>query len=182
MISCPECRERLKKPILLLPCQHNLCQKCAQYIYENQRLLIKNSRNGGARIKCPSCRKEAVLDMHGVHGLTRNLVIEQFIDQLDQIAKNEKVAKVPKSKKVKKYPAPRFVPPMCKEHYNQKQNLYCRSCQELTCSLCKCFGDHTDCHVIPIADATGEDLVSFHHFWHIYSMGRDVRNIEPNVP
>ena len=133
-----------------------MCQKCAQYIYDNKSLIIKNSRNGGARIKCPACRKEAVLDMHGVHGLQRNLVIEQFIDQLDAIAKRKAAGISDVPKKVPK----KYIPPMCREHYGQKKNLYCRSCQELTCSLCKCFGPHEECHVIHISEAFQDDAVS----------------------
>ena len=57
LLSCPECHERYQKPILMLPCEHNLCSKCAQSIYENKAIKIRNSRNGGARIRCPACRK-----------------------------------------------------------------------------------------------------------------------------
>ena len=71
MTSCHECRERLKPPVVLLPCNHNLCQVCCQKIFDNKSLPIKNSRNGGRRIRCPACRYEVVLDMHGVHSLPR---------------------------------------------------------------------------------------------------------------
>ena len=73
--SCHECRERLKPPVVLLPCNHNLCQVCCQKIFDNKSLPIKNSRNGGRRIRCPACRYEVVLDMHGVHSLPRTRFI-----------------------------------------------------------------------------------------------------------
>lgn len=34
----------------------------------------------GGRFRCPSCRHEVVLDRHGVHGLQRNLLVENIID------------------------------------------------------------------------------------------------------
>ena len=68
---------------------------------------------------------EIVLDMHGVHGLTRNLLIEQLIDSSNKVSGKKTE---PKKKEPKKF-VYRYIPPMCKEHYGQKKNLYCRSCQ-----------------------------------------------------
>ena len=42
-ISCPECRERLQRPVLMLPCAHNLCQKCAQSIFDNKGAVLSKS-------------------------------------------------------------------------------------------------------------------------------------------
>ena len=36
------------------------------------------------------------------------------------------------------------------DHRTQNLNIYCRTCQVLTCTLCKCFGKHQKCHVIPL--------------------------------
>ena len=43
-------------------------------------------------------------------------------------------------------------PKKCKvdDHRTQNLNIYCRTCQVLTCTLCKCFGVHKKCHVIPL--------------------------------
>ena len=70
----------------MLPCNHNFCQQCIQKIIDNKALAIKNSRNGGKRFKCPACRREVVIDMHGVHALPRNLVVEQLIEKIDLIS------------------------------------------------------------------------------------------------
>lgn len=163
MTSCHECRERLKPPVVLLPCNHNLCQVCCQKIFDNKSLPIKNSRNGGRRIRCPACRYEVVLDMHGVHSLPRNLVIEQIIEKMDLWQADLKKGKVvPKKSWQKKYVTkkPPYRIPKCKvgDHSNQNLNIYCRTCQVLTCTLCKCFGAHQKCHVIPLSEAHQEDL------------------------
>ena len=138
----------------MLPCEHNLCQICAQYIYDNKALKIKNSRNGGARFKCPACRREVVLDMHGVHGLTRNLIVEQFIEEF-QRPRPKTPKKSKPAKTVKKY-----IAPFCSIHRGQKKNIYCQSCGELTCSLCKCFGVHSECRVVHVVEANAVDTVN----------------------
>lgn len=40
---------------------------------------------------------------------------------------------------------------MCEEHEEEKINIYCLSCQAPTCSMCKVFGQHKDCHVAPLS-------------------------------
>ena len=32
-LICPVCLEMFSKPVVILPCQHNLCRKCANDIF-----------------------------------------------------------------------------------------------------------------------------------------------------
>ncbi|OWK12962.1 hypothetical protein Celaphus_00014810 [Cervus elaphus hippelaphus] len=40
--------------------------------------------------------------------------------------------------------------PMCKEHEDEKINIYCLTCEVPTCSMCKVFGAHKACEVAPL--------------------------------
>lgn len=40
--------------------------------------------------------------------------------------------------------------PMCKEHEDERINIYCITCEVPTCSMCKVFGAHKDCEVAPL--------------------------------
>lgn len=33
-LICPICQEVFSKPVVILPCQHNLCRKCANQLYQ----------------------------------------------------------------------------------------------------------------------------------------------------
>lgn len=33
-LTCPICQEIFNKPVVILPCQHNLCRKCANELYK----------------------------------------------------------------------------------------------------------------------------------------------------
>lgn len=33
-LICPICLEMFTKPVVILPCQHNLCRKCASDIFQ----------------------------------------------------------------------------------------------------------------------------------------------------
>uniref|UniRef100_A0A8C2FFK9 RING-type domain-containing protein n=1 Tax=Cyprinus carpio TaxID=7962 RepID=A0A8C2FFK9_CYPCA len=68
-LSCPICLDMFTKPVVILPCQHNLCRGCASDLYDS-----KNPYHfSGGIFRCPTCRFEVVLDRHGVYGLQRNL-------------------------------------------------------------------------------------------------------------
>ncbi|NXG45726.1 TRI55 protein, partial [Psilopogon haemacephalus] len=84
-LICPICLEMFTKPVVILPCQHNLCRKCASDIFQQASNPYLPTRGGtsvasGGRFRCPSCRHEVVLDRHGVYGLQRNLLVENIID------------------------------------------------------------------------------------------------------
>ncbi|XP_028850749.1 tripartite motif containing 101 isoform X2 [Denticeps clupeoides] len=131
-LICPICLEIFTKPVVILPCQHNLCRKCANELYQV---------GPGGRFRCPSCRHEVVLDRHGVYGLQRNLLVENIID----VYKQESISSRP--------PPPKpTVQLSCSEHEDEKVNIYCITCQVPTCSLCKVFGAHKSCQVAPLSE------------------------------
>uniref|UniRef100_A0A4X1UY20 RING-type E3 ubiquitin transferase n=1 Tax=Sus scrofa TaxID=9823 RepID=A0A4X1UY20_PIG len=138
-LICPICLEMFTKPVVILPCQHNLCRKCASDIFQASNPYLP-TRGGttvasGGRFRCPSCRHEVVLDRHGIYGLQRNLLVENIID----IYKQESTRPEKKSDQ-----------PMCEEHEDERINIYCLNCEVPTCSLCKVFGAHKDCQVAPL--------------------------------
>ncbi|XP_049637778.1 tripartite motif-containing protein 55 isoform X3 [Suncus etruscus] len=138
-LICPICLEMFTKPVVILPCQHNLCRKCASDIFQASNPYLP-TRGGttvasGGRFRCPSCRHEVVLDRHGIYGLQRNLLVENIID----IYKQESTRPEKKSDQ-----------PMCEEHEEERINIYCLNCEVPTCSLCKVFGAHKDCEVAPL--------------------------------
>ncbi|XP_076023843.1 E3 ubiquitin-protein ligase TRIM63-like [Genypterus blacodes] len=140
-LVCPICLEMFTKPVVILPCQHNLCRKCANDIFQasNPYLSTRSSTvSSGGRFRCPSCRHEVVLDRHGVYGLQRNLLVENIIDMYKQ-GSNSKCS-----------PELKLDQPMCEEHVDEKINIYCVTCAVPSCSLCKVFGAHKDCEVAPL--------------------------------
>nr|XP_046238810.1 E3 ubiquitin-protein ligase TRIM63-like [Scatophagus argus] len=140
-LSCPICLDMFTKPVVILPCQHNLCRGCANDLYE--------SRNpyhfSGGTFRCPTCRFEVVLDRHGVYGLQRNLLVENIIDIYKQQQESQGTDSEDPPLKDKDTKEPK-----CKEHEDERINIYCVSCQTPTCSMCKVFGQHKDCQVSPL--------------------------------
>ncbi|KAM8904934.1 E3 ubiquitin-protein ligase TRIM63-like [Spinachia spinachia] len=141
-LSCPICLEMFTKPVVILPCQHNLCRGCANDLYESKNLY----RYSGGTFRCPTCRFEVVLDRHGVHGLQRNLLVENIIDMYKQQRESQGSEAgedpPPKDRDAKE--------PMCGEHEDERINIYCVTCSTPTCSMCKVFGQHKDCEVSPL--------------------------------
>ncbi|XP_068093551.1 tripartite motif-containing protein 55 isoform X2 [Hyperolius riggenbachi] len=142
-LICPICLEMFSKPVVILPCQHNLCRKCASDIFQASNPYLPtrggNTVATGGRFRCPSCRHEVVLDRHGVYGLQRNLLVENIID----IYKQEST----KSSR----PERKTTQAVCEEHEEEKINIYCLNCEVPTCSMCKVFGAHKNCEVAPLA-------------------------------
>ncbi|XP_029108776.1 tripartite motif-containing protein 54 [Scleropages formosus] len=140
-LICPICLEMFTKPVVILPCQHNLCRKCANDIFQAANPLWQSrgsaAMSAGGRFRCPSCRHEVVLDRHGVFGLQRNLLVENIID----------IYKQESSRPVQLKSEQRM---MCEDHVDEKINIYCLSCETPTCSMCKVFGAHRDCQVAPL--------------------------------
>ncbi|XP_065114390.1 tripartite motif-containing protein 55b isoform X2 [Paramisgurnus dabryanus] len=143
-LICPICLELFTKPVVILPCQHNLCRKCANDIYQSSNPYLP-TRGGtsmsGGRFRCPSCRHEVVMDRHGVYGLQRNLLVENIIDMYKQQFISNSSRPSPESK---------VDQPMCEVHEDEKINIYCLTCGVPTCSMCKVFGSHKDCEVAPL--------------------------------
>ncbi|XP_016324728.1 tripartite motif-containing protein 54-like isoform X2 [Sinocyclocheilus anshuiensis] len=141
-LICPICLEIFTKPVVILPCHHNLCRKCANDVYQASNPLWQNrgTVSTGGRFRCPSCRHEVLLDRHGVYGLQRNLLVENIID----IYKSESTRPLlPKTEQQQL---------MCDQHEEEKINIYCLTCETPTCSMCKVFGAHKDCDVAPLPD------------------------------
>ncbi|KAM6924367.1 tripartite motif-containing protein 54-like [Xenentodon cancila] len=143
-LMCPICLEMFSKPVVILPCQHNLCRKCANELYQPSLFHARTTMlvNSG-RFRCPSCRHEVVLDRHGVYGLQRNILVENIIDVYKQEISN--------------VTSPVLTPPppsqlTCSNHEGEKVNIFCLTCQVPTCSLCKVFGAHQSCQVTPLTD------------------------------
>ncbi|KAM9333537.1 tripartite motif-containing protein 55b [Pholidichthys leucotaenia] len=142
-LICPICLEIFTKPVVILPCQHNLCRKCANDIFQASNPYLptrSGSLTSGGRFRCPSCRHEVVLDRHGVYGLQRNLLVENIIDMFKQESSSSKPA-----------PERKEEMPMCDVHEDEKINIYCVTHAVPTCSMCKVFGAHKDCEVAPIS-------------------------------
>ncbi|XP_056290539.1 tripartite motif-containing protein 55b [Pseudoliparis swirei] len=141
-LICPICLEMFTKPVVILPCQHNLCRKCANDVFQASNPYLPTrggSLTSGGRFRCPSCRHEVVLDRHGVYGLQRNLLVENIIDMFKQESSSSKPA-----------PERKEEMPMCEVHPEEKINIYCVTHGVPTCSMCKVFGVHKDCEVAPI--------------------------------
>ncbi|KAM6081582.1 tripartite motif-containing protein 54 isoform 1-T1 [Chlamydotis macqueenii] len=140
-LICPICLEMFTKPVVILPCQHNLCRKCANDVFQASNPLWQSRGSSavpsGGRFRCPSCRHEVVLDRHGVYGLQRNLLVENIIDIYKQESARPLHAKAEQHL-------------MCEEHEDERINVYCLRCEAPTCSLCKVFGAHKDCEVAPL--------------------------------
>uniref|UniRef100_A0A3B3WMY2 Tripartite motif containing 101 n=1 Tax=Poecilia mexicana TaxID=48701 RepID=A0A3B3WMY2_9TELE len=139
-LMCPICADIFSKPVVILPCQHNLCRKCANELYQPSLFHARTTMlvNSG-RFRCPTCRHDVVLDRHGVYGLQRNLLVENIIDIYKQDPP----------------PLPPPLPPAeatCSDHEGEKLNIYCLTCQLPTCSFCKVFGAHQNCQVAPLMD------------------------------
>uniref|UniRef100_A0A3B3Y8J8 Tripartite motif containing 101 n=1 Tax=Poecilia mexicana TaxID=48701 RepID=A0A3B3Y8J8_9TELE len=138
-LMCPICADIFSKPVVILPCQHNLCRKCANELYQVRHPSLFHARTtmlvNSGRFRCPTCRHDVVLDRHGVYGLQRNLLVENIIDIYKQEQKNKKSDLA-----------------TCSDHEGEKLNIYCLTCQLPTCSFCKVFGAHQNCQVAPLMD------------------------------
>ncbi|CDQ79630.1 unnamed protein product [Oncorhynchus mykiss] len=143
-LICPICLETFTKPVVILPCQHNLCRKCANDIFQASNPYLPTrggSVTSGGRFRCPSCRHEVVLDRHGVYGLQRNLLVENIIDMFKQESTSSAKPAAPERTEEQA---------MCQEHKEEKINIYCVTHSVPTCSMCKVFGAHQDCEVAPL--------------------------------
>ncbi|XP_037336861.2 tripartite motif containing 101 isoform X2 [Pungitius pungitius] len=146
-LICPICLELFSKPVVILPCQHNLCRKCANDLYQPSLFQARTTvQVSSGRFRCPSCRQEVVLDRHGVYSLQRNLLVENIIDVYKQEVSNNSNAAGPLP------PPPPSAHVTCSDHEGERVNIYCLTCQVPTCSLCKVFGAHQSCQVAPLTD------------------------------
>ncbi|KAG7248902.1 hypothetical protein CRUP_010770 [Coryphaenoides rupestris] len=83
------------------------------------------------------------MDRHGVFGLQRNLLVESIIDVYKKELSDAAACSPPAPLPVEEV--------TCADHQGEKVNIYCLTCQQPTCSLCKVFGSHRLCEVAPLA-------------------------------
>uniref|UniRef100_A0A7N6A1T0 Tripartite motif-containing protein 54 n=1 Tax=Anabas testudineus TaxID=64144 RepID=A0A7N6A1T0_ANATE len=160
-LVCPICLEMFTKPVVILPCQHNLCRKCANDVFQVR--ATGSTVTSGGRFRCPSCRHEVVLDRHGVYGLQRNLLVENIIDMYKQgTTSGTRIS------------GPKLEQPMCEDHKDEKINIYCVTCGVPTCSLCKVFGNHKDCEVAPLNSVFTQQKVNNTHTYISYHPLTDI--------
>ncbi|XP_019646903.1 PREDICTED: E3 ubiquitin-protein ligase Midline-1-like [Branchiostoma belcheri] len=92
-LTCPVCLELYTCP-LLLPCQHNLCRRCAEAFLEapagepegaqaacSSEPAPPSPEDTPGSFACPTCREEVHLGDRGVDGLRRNLLLQNIIDR-----------------------------------------------------------------------------------------------------
>ncbi|KAF3850224.1 hypothetical protein F7725_019943 [Dissostichus mawsoni] len=161
-LICPVCLEMFSKPVVILPCQHNLCRKCANDMFQvspSYRIVqppwqsrssssSSSSSSIGSRFRCPSCRQEVLLDRHGVYGLQRNLLVENILDLYRQQEASSQQQQQQQQQLV------------CEDHEEERINIYCLSCETPTCSMCKVFGKHKECHVAPLSSTDLSDSIA----------------------
>ncbi|XP_054881813.1 tripartite motif-containing protein 54-like [Poeciliopsis prolifica] len=147
-LMCPICADIFSKPVVILPCQHNLCRKCANELYQPSLFHARTTMLvSSGRFRCPTCRHDVVLDRHGVYGLQRNLLVENIIDVYKQ-----ELNQIPSAPPLPLPPPPPPAEATCSDHEGEKLNIYCLTCQLPTCSFCKVFGAHQNCRVAPLTD------------------------------
>uniref|UniRef100_A0A3Q2Q8T8 RING-type E3 ubiquitin transferase n=1 Tax=Fundulus heteroclitus TaxID=8078 RepID=A0A3Q2Q8T8_FUNHE len=133
-LICPICLEMFTKPVVILPCQHNLCRKCANDVFQvsgsHAHLQVCRGQGSGRSLSPSSSHQSA-----GGRGGNR----EENI-----------TGPVPEQKQEQ---------PMCEEHQDEKINIYCITCSAPTCSLCKVFGAHKECQVAPLSEVFSRQKV-----------------------
>eukprot|EP00058_Branchiostoma_floridae_P025055 XP_002610545.1 hypothetical protein BRAFLDRAFT_202437 [Branchiostoma floridae] len=140
-LHCPVCLDVYTKPVLMLPCQHNLCRQCVQNIVYTQDEDDEGYRGGPGRpsaFPCPQCRQCTYLGRRGIDGLKRNILVENIVDSYREVAAQIK-------KKV-----------VCAEHEDERPSLYCSSHEKAICALCKLVGEHKECEVQELKNVLAE--------------------------
>ncbi|NXO15391.1 TRI54 protein, partial [Oriolus oriolus] len=144
-LICPICLEMFSKPVVILPCQHNLCRKCANDVFQASNPLWQ-SRGSSAGIPLglgvfprPEVFLVSVvsLGMKGPWGPKLSLGLGVSMGLGRPWGPGPLHAKAEQHL-------------MCEEHEDERINIYCLRCEAPTCSLCKVFGAHKDCEVAPL--------------------------------
>ncbi|NXR34806.1 TRI54 protein, partial [Zosterops hypoxanthus] len=150
-LICPICLEMFTKPVVILPCQHNLCRKCANDVFQvgpaggaggkhwDPHPYDPSPAGGGPVIPGPpgAVRNTGIPVTGGVPGLALGILAPVLVGMVNGRQRPPLHAKAEQHL-------------MCEEHEDERINIYCLRCEAPTCSLCKVFGAHKDCEVAPL--------------------------------
>ncbi len=133
-LNCFICFDTYTDP-KLLQCFHTYCTKCL--------IPLVRGRQGQLTLTCPACRDVTPIPPNGVRGLQSAFQINDFIGIRDDLKKikdlipsqepgveGDATSQTP-SKKTTHY---------CSEHAGRELELYCETCNELTCYKCVAKG------------------------------------------
>ncbi|XP_023611268.1 tripartite motif-containing protein 55 [Myotis lucifugus] len=161
-LICPICLEMFTKPVVILPCQHNLCRKCASDIFQQDLETCEIT------IVVMKSREEEMLKLVALVKLQDTLVnykvcVVHVSKIVSSIYKSDAPLLPAVARKVLAgadllgklklgdyLPEKKSDQPRCEEHEEERINIYCLNCEVPTCSLCKIFGAHKDCQVAPL--------------------------------
>uniref|UniRef100_S4R9A3 Tripartite motif-containing protein 54 n=1 Tax=Petromyzon marinus TaxID=7757 RepID=S4R9A3_PETMA len=138
-LMCPICLEVFSKPVVILPCQHNLCRKCANDVFQaaNPFMVTRgNTVTSGGRFRGPLKTHRVIIDFFNTTNIQQLSRVNSALCLSRAVENHRPVKKVDH--------------PMCVEHAEEKINIFCLTCSMPTCSLCKVFGAHKDCQVAPL--------------------------------
>ncbi|KAH0505016.1 Tripartite motif-containing protein 54 [Microtus ochrogaster] len=170
-LICPICLEMFSKPVVILPCQHNLCRKCANDVFqtlsESEDAIMSeftdslNSLHGSCRVCDPRAsnplwqsRGSTTVSSGGrfrCPSCRHEVVLDRHgVYGLQRNLLVENIIDIYKQESSRPLHSKAEQHLMCEEHEDEKINIYCLSCEVPTCSLCKVFGAHKDCEVAPL--------------------------------
>ncbi|ELK14067.1 Tripartite motif-containing protein 54 [Pteropus alecto] len=176
-LICPICLEMFSKPVVILPCQHNLCRKCANDVFQIEVAIIDvlSSHYIVLCLPVPSCfavpvyshypSLQASNPLWQSRGSTtvssggrfrcpscrHEVVLDRHgVYGLQRNLLVENIIDIYKQESSRPLHSKAEQHLMCEEHEEEKINIYCLSCEVPTCSLCKVFGAHKDCEVAPL--------------------------------
>ena len=108
-LTCPVCLELFKNP-KTLPCLHTFCQDCL-------RNCPQEFKGRKYVLKCPSCRKPAIVPNGGVSVFPPAFTINNFLELHQQMLAKQDTME-------------------CDQH-KRPLDLFCNTCQELLCYVCQ---------------------------------------------
>lgn len=150
-ITCSICYAVFVEP-KILPCHHTFCKQCVSgMISLGER--VGPGPAAATRISCPTCVQDVVIERGDVDTLPASFMINQLKEIVERMEKEKDDDKSPSAPTPSAPPLSDHVIPgsLCSRHTSQHNDLYCRTCQMLLCSLC-ITSDHThqthDCGLV----------------------------------
>jgi hypothetical protein len=100
-----------------------------------------------------------------------------YINQTQIAKKQQAPPEPPKPEPIREpTPPPANRVPLCEDHEDERINVFCLSCQKPTCSMCKVFGKHQNCDVIPIKKAYDDQKSELRE--HMSRLGSGIEQIQ----